>query len=312
MRFGVHLPLADLGGGIPDGAGLRDYTRVAVDLGFDMVSANDHLLWRRPWLDGLTALAGVVGETRGASLATSVALPTVRHPVVLAKALASLAVVTDGPVVAGLGPGSSAADHAAVGVPFEERWARFDESLRLVRALVRGERAPEGRYYPVGDLELAPLPAEPPQVWSGSWGSDARLRRLAEVADGWLASGYNTTPDRFVEARRRLDDHLADVGRNPAHFPDLIATMWLYVDDRPEPTRRILEEVLGPILGRDPAELHRQLPVGSPEHCIALLDAYAQIGAQRILLWPVDDPTGQLERFVQEVLPHVGASSPGQ
>ena len=83
------------------------------------------------------------------------------------------------PVIAGLGPGSSAADHDAVGLPFTQRWARFDEGLRLVRALVRGEVPDEGRYYRVGGLRLDPLPSPPPEVWFGSWGSDLRIRRMA-------------------------------------------------------------------------------------------------------------------------------------
>ena len=118
MDFGVHLPLADLGQGLLGGGDLRVYTATAAGLGFDMVSANDHLVWRRPWLDGLMSLASVAGSAGDMTLATSVALPAVRHPVVLAKAITSLAVLSESPVVAGLGPGSSAADYEAVGLPF--------------------------------------------------------------------------------------------------------------------------------------------------------------------------------------------------
>ena len=59
---------------------LRDYVRAARELGFDTVSANDHLLWRRPWLDGLTALSAVVEHAAGMTMATSVALPAVATP----------------------------------------------------------------------------------------------------------------------------------------------------------------------------------------------------------------------------------------
>jgi len=152
VDFGVHLPLADLGQGLLGGGDLRTYTATAAGLGFEMVSANDHLVWRRPWLDGLMSLASVAGSAGDMTLATSVALPAVRHPVVLAKAITSLAVLSESAVVAGLGSGSSAADYEAVGLPFGERWARFDEGLRLVRALVRGESPEEGRYYTVGGL----------------------------------------------------------------------------------------------------------------------------------------------------------------
>jgi alkanesulfonate monooxygenase SsuD/methylene tetrahydromethanopterin reductase-like flavin-dependent oxidoreductase (luciferase family) len=306
MRFGIHLPLADLGQGVLSGPDLRAYVRTAAEAGYATVSANDHLVWGRPWLDGPTALASVLGESRPLTLATSIALPTVRHPVVLAKMLASLATLADGRrVVAGIGPGSSAADHAAVGVPFEERWQRFDESVRVVRALVRGEPVPPGRSYPVGDLRLAPLPATPPEVWVGSWGSAPRLRRLVEVADGWLASAYNTTPDRFAAARALVDDLLVEVGRDPSGFPDMIATMWLYVTDDPAVADQLLREVLGPVLRRDPDELRVQLPVGTPEHCIGLLDRYVAAGADQVLLWPIRDPIEQVERFASLVMPAV-------
>jgi alkanesulfonate monooxygenase SsuD/methylene tetrahydromethanopterin reductase-like flavin-dependent oxidoreductase (luciferase family) len=309
MEFGVHLPLADLGQGLLGGGDLRVYTATAAELGFGMVSANDHLVWRRPWLDGLTSLASVVGSAGGLKLATSVALPAVRHPVVLAKAIASLGVLSEGPVIAGLGPGSSAADYEAVGLPFTERWGRFDEGLRLVRALVRGEAPADGRYYRVADLRLDPLPPVPPQVWFGSWGSDLRLRRMAGAADGWLASAYNTTPENFAEARARLDEHLLAGGRDPATFPDAIATTWMYVTHEPARAVRLVSETLAPLLGRDPGELLAQLPIGTPEHCVELLDAYAEAGARTILLWPIRDPIQQLEMFSGEVRLHLRQTS---
>ena len=302
----MHLPLADLGQGLPDGAALREYTATAARLGFDLVAANDHLLWRRPWLDGPTALASVLGSAGDLTVATTVALPAVRHPVVLAKALATLAALAAGRVVAGLGPGSAAADYAAVGVPFEQRWARFDEGFRLVRALLRGEPGVDGEFYRAGEVAPAPLPSPPPQVWFGSWGSDARLRRMASVADGWLASAYNTTPEGFAAARARLDGHLRAAGRDPSTFPDAVATTWLFVTRDAAAARRVLEEVLGPLLGRDPGELADQLPVGSPEHCARLLARYSAAGAGRMILWPVRDPVDQLEVFVREVRPSLG------
>ena len=305
MRFGVHLPLADLGSGIPTGRELRGYVAEAAGLGFDTVAANDHLLWRRPWLDGLTALASVAGSAGGMTLATSIALPVVRHPVVLAKALASLTVLADGPVVAGLGPGSSADDYRAVGVPFEQRWGRFDEALRLVRALVRGEEGVDGEYFGGDGLRFAPLPAPPPEVWFGSWGSDTRLRRMAGSADGWLASAYNTDPAGFAEARARLDGHLTEAGRDPATFPDAVATTWLYVTEDAAEARRVLVEVLAPLLGRDPDVLAARLPIGGRERCITLLDAYARAGARQVLLWPVRDPVRQVQVFAEEVRPAV-------
>lgn len=310
MRVGVHLPLVDFGRGSPTGADLRAYARTAAGAGFSTVAANDHLVWRRPWLDGMTALAGVVEAARGMALATTVALPAVRHPVVLAKALASLALLAEGPVIAGLAPGSYPADYEAVGVPFDQRWARFDEGFRLVRALLHASDPPAGPHYPASGLRLAPLPDRPPTVWFGSWGSDVRLWRMARLADGWLASAYHTTPHGFAETRSRLDAHLRAAGREPADFPDAVATMWLYMTDDRDRHRHILEEVLAPALSRDPRELGLRLPIGPAEHCIDLLQRYRAAGARQVLLWPVHDPVAQLERFATHISPELGLGLP--
>ena len=105
VRLGVHLPLADLGSGVPTAEDLRDYVVAARELGFSTVAANDHLVWSHPWLDGTTALASVATSAGEMALATSITLPVVRHPAVVAKTLTTLAVLARGPVVGGLGPG---------------------------------------------------------------------------------------------------------------------------------------------------------------------------------------------------------------
>jgi hypothetical protein len=87
VRLGVHLPLADLGAGQPTGEDLRTYTRTARDLGYTTLAANDHLIWSQPWLDGPTTLASVISAAGDMALATSITLPVVRHPVVVAKML---------------------------------------------------------------------------------------------------------------------------------------------------------------------------------------------------------------------------------
>jgi alkanesulfonate monooxygenase SsuD/methylene tetrahydromethanopterin reductase-like flavin-dependent oxidoreductase (luciferase family) len=281
MRLGVHLPVADFGDGLPTACALRDYVLAARDAGFDTVAGNDHLRWRRPWLDGLSALAAVAADAGSMTLATTVALPVVRHPAVLAAALTSLAALHPGPVVAGIGPGSGRADYAAVGIPFAERWSRFDAAARELRGLL----ADTG-------------------IWYASWGSPARLRALAADADGWIASGYNARPSAYAAARAALDGHLRAAGRDPAAFPDLIATVWLQVTDSAAEADDVLREVLAPALGRDPADL-AHLPVGPPEHCARVLADYAAAGARRVLLWPVRDGLRQLHRCAEEVMPHL-------
>ena len=91
--------LTDFGDGLPTATALRDYVLAARDTGFDTVAGNDHLRWRRPWLDGLGALAAVAADAGPLTLATTVALPVVRHPAVLAAAMKSMPAMQPGPVV---------------------------------------------------------------------------------------------------------------------------------------------------------------------------------------------------------------------
>src|SRR5437588_837891 len=138
MKFGVHLPLIGFGDGGWSLAGLREYVRVARELGFTSVAANDHLVFRVAWLDGPTALAAVLGDTGDMDLMTTVTLPVVRGPVQTAKTLAAIDVLSGGRLIVGVGTGSSEADYRAVGVAFEERWKRVDEAVLALRAL-RGD-----------------------------------------------------------------------------------------------------------------------------------------------------------------------------
>jgi probable F420-dependent oxidoreductase len=312
MDYGVHLPLIEMGGASISVARLTSYAARAEQLGFRAVAANDHLLFPRPWLDGLTALAAVLASAPRVDLMTTVALPVVRGPVALAKAIAALDLLSGGRVIAGLGPGSSAGDYAAAGIPFAERWARFEEAVRAVRALWRGEGPPfTGTFYSTAGVALRPAPAQRPgpPIWLGSWGSEAGLRRTARLADGWLASAYNTTPATFAGARERLRGHLGRAGKDPERFPTAVATMFLYVTDDRGAAERVVGGILSPMLNRPEAVLQERLAVGPAEVCAAKLRAYRAAGAGRVLLWPVDDELRQLELFRERVIPLVGGAA---
>jgi probable F420-dependent oxidoreductase len=306
MDYGAHLPLIGLDGRPWTLRGLLDYAAAAEDLGFRALSANDHLLFPRPWLDGPTALAAVLAVTRRVDLVTTVALPVVRGPVPLAKSLAAIDLLSGGRLVVGVGPGSSARDYAAVGIPFEERWKRLDESVRALRALLDSEAPPfEGEFYSTRGLTLEPSPAQRPPIWIGSWGSEAGLRRTARLGDGWLASAYNTTPETFASTLGRLGEHLRAAGKDPDRFPNAIATMFFHVSEDRATADRIIKDVLGPMLNRPEEELSRRLLVGPARECAEKLAAYQAPGARRIFLWPVQDEMRQLRLFQEQVAPLV-------
>src|ERR687894_3231746 len=107
MDYGAHLPFIAFAGGAWSLRRLLEYSETAERLGFAALSANDHLLFPRPWLDGPTALAAVLARTGQMALATTVALPVVRGPVALAKSMAAIDLLSGGRLVVGVGPGTS-------------------------------------------------------------------------------------------------------------------------------------------------------------------------------------------------------------
>lgn len=271
MEFGAHLPLIEFDGAPSTLADLRAYAGRAAALGYSWLCANDHLVFSRPWLDGPTALAATIDAAADMTIATTVALPVVRGAAPTAKTLAALHQLSGGRLVAGLGPGSSRDDYAMVGAAFDERWKLFARAVGEVRSL---------------------LGAGAPPIWLASWGSPAGMRRVARLGDGWLASGYNTTPARFRDGVAALPDG----------FPNAIATMWLHVTESRRAADTLIADVLAPMLRR-PAEAVRELslPIGPPELCAERISAYQQAGAERILVWPVGDALRQLELFAEIV-----------
>jgi probable F420-dependent oxidoreductase len=306
MDLGVHLPLLAWDEPRFTLATLTGVVDLARRLGFSAVSVNDHLRFRRPWLDGPTALASVLGATGDMTLATTIALAVVRGPVPLAKSLAAIDLLSGGRLVVGVGPGSYRPDYEAAGLDWDERWPRFDEAIQALRALWRPDGQPfEGRFSSTRGTRLEPLPARPggPPIWVGSWGSDAGLRRVARLGDGWLASAYNTTPEGFARAWASLRDRLAEHGKDPSSFPNALATMMFRIEEDPAAARRVLEAWVAPTLGRDPDELDERLLVGPAERCAERLTAYAEAGVDLVFLWPVGEPIEQLERFGERVAP---------
>ena len=293
LELGVHLPLMEFG---DEGQSLARVTRAAEtarDCGFAAVSANDHFLFQRPWLDGPSALAAVLDRSGSMDLATTVSLVSLRGPVPLAKTLAALDLLSEGRIVAGVGPGSSERDYEAVGLPYDERWQRFEQSAAKLRELLR-DGSP-----------LSPAPRRQIPVWIASWGSKAGLRRVARLGDGWFASAYNTSPEDFEAARESLSEELRARGTDPDGFPNALVTMWTWITEDAGDADRALRDVLAPLLRRDPDVLRDQVCIGPAERCAELLSRYARAGCERVHLWPLGDEPRQLELAATAVLPAV-------
>lgn len=125
------------------------------------------------------------------------------------------------------------------------------------------------------------------------------------MADGWLASAYNTRPDAFAEAWSTLQGLLADRGRDPATFPNAVGTMWFHITDDPGEADAVFRHRLAPTVNRPEEVLRERLPVGPAGAVAERLAAFRDAGAQRVLVWPVADEERQLELFREHVWPQV-------
>jgi alkanesulfonate monooxygenase SsuD/methylene tetrahydromethanopterin reductase-like flavin-dependent oxidoreductase (luciferase family) len=216
--------------------------------------------------------------------------------------MAQLDSLSGGRVIAGVAPGSSADDYAVIGVPYEERWKRFDESIGVLRAMWQpGAPALRGRFYSTEGKWCDPPPARAggPPIWIGSWGSERGMRRVASLGDGWLASGYNTTPEGFASGLATLGAQLRAAGKDPSGFANALATTWMYVGEDSEAVLSLLAAALN----RPIDDLREQLPVGPPSKVADLVARYRNAGLQRMFVWPIgDDPVEQLQRFADAVM----------
>ena len=310
MEFGVHLP--QIGWEDREPAGLDRLIAVATAaerLGFGTITANDHLVYGRPWLDGPTALAAVLVAAPTVRLMTSVSLPVVRGPFVLAKTLGALDMLSGGRLDAGLGPGSSEADYRLARIPFAERWARFDEAVGAMRALWDADAAPfTGRFYDTSGVGrfAAAAGATRPDRRSGSAAGDRPPAYVAWPGSGTAGSRPATTrprnPSRGSGSRSAACSRRRAAIRPPSRPP------W----PRPgssSPMRRRRREPSTNVWARcsvgPSRRLVGRLPIGSPAACLDLMGRYRDAGLRRILVWPMRDEVEQLERVAAEIIPNI-------
>src|SRR5829696_2381112 len=129
-------------------------------LGYDSLSVNDHIVFHTSWLDALSTLSAVAASTTRILIGTSILNIVVRNPVVCAKALAAIDILSSGRLFAGVGPGSYRGDYDACGIDFSERWPRFSEDFEIIVLLLssyyRRNFDYKGKYYTINNELLTP------------------------------------------------------------------------------------------------------------------------------------------------------------
>ena len=274
----------------------RELVRVADEAGLDLVGIQDHP-YQRHFLDTWSLIPALIAETERISFFTDVANLPLRPPAVMAKAAASLDVLSRGRFELGLGAGGLADLIANFGGPRRtpgESVEALDEAVDLIRLLWSEERSVsfEGKHYRLDDARPGPRPAHPIGIWVGAF-KPRMLRLVGRKADGWLPSLGLLTRDELRAGHETIDAAAEKAGRDPGSIRRIINVQGL-IGDRPAPSRSELP--VGCLAGEPLA--------GPPDWWVETLAGFVEDRFDTLVFWPVDTKPAQVEAFAAEVAPH--------
>ena len=292
MRFGVCLPQYGREVRFDD---LRAVASDAEAMGFDSVWASDHIVTPEHmhrnigpvFLDVFTVLSHVSALTTRVRLGTTVLVTPYRNPLVAAKTIATLDLLSAGRVILGVGAGGAPDEFAALGVPENQRGRRTDEYLAaMVELWTNDPSGYSGRYVNFEGVRFAPKPTQCPYpaIWVGGR-SDAALRRAVRFGEAWHPTG--TGLDVLRERMERLAALSKDAGRPHPPVTTVHQAVSFDSGDAGAPDRR---------LGR-----------GSPEQVAEDLSSYLEMGISFVVCnFRAGDTDGQrraMETFARRVIP---------
>lgn len=283
IKFGYFLiPNAD--------APLLSTAQEVERLGLDYVAVQDHPYQRR-FVDTWTLLSMIAATTSRVGLFPDVANLPLRPPAVMAKAAATIDLLSGGRFELGLGAGGFWDAIQAYGGPRRtpgESLAALAEAIQVIRKVWSGERNLrfEGQHYRLQGAHSGPVPAHPIGIWLGVYGPRA-LRLAGQAADGWVPS-FRGDLQQIADMAARLDEAAAEAGRDPASL------------------RRVLN--VGGEITDGASNGVLQGPVD--QWVDELTDLVVTHGFDTFILWAEGE--GQLERFAQQVAPAVRAQVAAQ
>ena len=280
VAVGVRVPHATFGGGLD---GLARFAADVEASGLDRVWVGDHVSFRGgQGYDGLLQATALAALTRTVHVQTAVYLLPLRHPVPVARQVASVAELAPGRFVFGVGTGGD--DPAEVrncGVDPTTRGPRMDESLALVRRLLAGEVVDhQGDSFALEGAAIRPVPDSPVPIVVGGR-SRAALRRAGRLGDGWL--GVFVDPRRYAESIEAVVTAAAVAGREDAHLRHGLLA-WCGFGRSPEAARPLLASAMQALYQQPFDRFERYAPHGTAEDVAAALMPFVEGGASSVLL----------------------------
>ena len=336
MRFGLALPHYDFS--FPDRprpVRFEDTARVvrlAEGLGFSSAWISDHFFLSlakygagdqiHGALEPFTALAALSSMTERIRLGTMVACAPLRHPVVTAKMAVTIDALSEGRFELGLGAGWFEDEFTAFGLPFGSLGSRFDEldaQMQILDALLGADEpvSLDAGGWSLHDAMVRPAPVQQPRMplWLGAKGGPRAMRLVARHADGWNTA-WRWTPASYAERVRALDEACEGEGRDPATVRRTVGLYLLMGEDQVDLVERwrgLQAWTPGGALDGDPLEDYaKDSLTGTPERVHALIEAYADLGVEEIIVNPSSMPFAvsdieQLQMFSEEIIGAVAA-----
>ena len=280
LEFGASVePLADP----PDWAARK--ARAADRAGLDLVGIQDHPYQRR-FFDTWTLISTLVPVTERVRFFPDVANLPLRPPAMLAKAAASLDVLSGGRIEMGLGGGAFWDAIVAMDGPRRsprEAVRSVEEAIEVMRLVWRVERSLrfDGELYSLKGMRPGPHPVHPIGIWVGAYGP-RMLDLIGRLADGWVPSLGYSPPEKLPELHKRIDSGAEKAGRKPGEI------------------RRVYN-----VAGRIGPEGDGLLD-GPASKWVDTLSRFAlESGMDTFIYWPSEDHERQIELFANEVVPAV-------
>src|SRR6202162_2085433 len=194
VKIGIGFGLWKFG--LPEPQAICEYAETAEALGLDSIWLSDHIVTRNPTLDITCLFAMIAARTKHVKMGPSVLTLPARHPVHVAKTYAALDYISGGRMIMAVGSGSDVRDLEASGVRPQERGKRLDEGIKILRRLwTESNVTHHGDFYHFDNVTIEPKPRKGPlDIWIGGK-SDAILKRVVRVGDGWFPA--LTSPEEF-------------------------------------------------------------------------------------------------------------------
>jgi len=289
--------------------------RCVEDCGFDYLTTGEHIVFHRPILESISALGYAAGCTKTIGLLPATLILPLRHPTMVAKAFASLDVVSKGRITLSVGVGGDyPREFHACGVPVKERGQRATEAIEIMRKYWSGERfSYNGRIFQLEDVDIMPLPVQPggPPIWVAGRSKPAQ-RRAALLGDGWFP--YMYSPELCLESFMDVRAIAEVEGRVLPQDYAFACFIYCAMDDDVEVARR---EGIADLEYRykQPFDtlMDKYCAYGPPARIVDTISQYIGAGANNILVgltMPEDRRREYTERFAAEVLPELRKLSP--